>query len=123
MMFYLSVEVSLMLITLNDEVGKYGLELMLGLSGSYFLFVFCCEPYYKAVSYHNRAIKYNHFIAFLFTLTCEMMKMFKLSAMTKAILVFINLVFLIIMLIIEIVRFQVEYKFRKDLKDKPDLLR
>jgi hypothetical protein len=42
MLFYLSVEISLMLITLNSDVGKYGMELMLGLSGSYFVLIYCC---------------------------------------------------------------------------------
>jgi hypothetical protein len=123
MLFYLSVEISLMMITLNEEVEKYGIKLMLGLSGCYFLLVFFCEPYYKAVNFHNRAIKYNHFIAFLFTLKCEFMKVFAFSAMTKVIFVFINLGLLILMCMIEVVRFRVEYKFRKDLVDKPDLLR
>jgi hypothetical protein len=51
------------------------------------------------------------------------MKVIEMPQFLKVILVFINFALMVIMCVIEVVRFRVEYKFRKDLKEKPDLLK
>jgi hypothetical protein len=51
------------------------------------------------------------------------MNLLQPSPTTNVSLVFVNLGLMAIMCIIEVLRFGVEYRFRKDMNNKPDVLK
>ena len=66
MVFYLFVELVLMIDVLFVQLGNFGVEIMLILTFCYLLFVWKWQPYSKAVDFHNKALRFNHFTVVFF---------------------------------------------------------
>lgn len=66
LIFYLLVEIVLMLDILSSSLKDLGLEIMMVLSFVYLTFVWKWNPYHQAVDFHNKILKLNHLVVFFF---------------------------------------------------------
>jgi hypothetical protein len=71
-LFYFILQTILMINVLIEEISRYGLDLMFVLCFVYLVIVWRWNPYNKATSFHNSALKLNHFTSFFFVLACEL---------------------------------------------------
>jgi hypothetical protein len=120
--FYFIVQTLLMINVLIEEISQYGLDLMLGLCFAYLVIVWRWNPYNKAVNFHNRALKLNHFTAFFFVLACELFTRVQLSPTAFVILIYVSLFLLIVVSCCAFARLYLEHQFRKRLEDDPSLM-
>ncbi len=122
LLFYFLVEMILMVNVLIEEVSQFGMDLMLAVSFVYLIVVWNWNPYHKAANFHNRALKFNHFAAFFFVLTCELFTRVELSPSVFIVLIYVSLVFLLMVSFCGFARLYPEYKFRKMLEDYPKMM-
>jgi hypothetical protein len=120
--FYFVVQTLLMVNVLIEEISQYGLDLMLAFCFVYLVIVWRWNPYNKAINFHNRALKLNHFTSFFFVLACELFTRIQLSPTVFVILIYISLFLLIVVSCCAFARLYFEYQFRKRLEDDPNLM-
>ena len=121
-LFYFTVQTLLMINVLIKEISQYGLDLMLALCLVYLVVVWNWNPYNKAVNFHNRALKLNHFAAFFFVLACELFSRAQLSPSVFVTLIYVSLFLLFVVSCCAFARLYAEYQFRKKLEDDPKLM-
>ncbi len=96
--------------------------MILVLSGGYLIIIWIWSPYMPAINFHNKALRLNHMVAFIFAIFCEILNKVDLSPVFGMILVYASLALLGIVGIVCCSRIYVEYKFRQKLEDDPRLL-
>lgn len=122
MIFYFIVQVVMMINVLLEFLKDYGVEIMLGMSNVYLIFVWKWNPYISAVNFHNKVLRLNHFVMFLFMAISAFYKRVAISAVLYVVLIYLILLMLIIVAICGYLRILVEYRFRKILLDDPSIM-
>jgi hypothetical protein len=122
MVFYLFVELVLMIDVLFVQLENLGVEIMLVLTFCYLLFVWKWQPYSEAVDFHNKALRFNHFTVVFFMAFGTLSKRIELPSITYAIITCLILAMLTVVGVIGYIRIALELKFRKKLLDDPTLM-
>jgi hypothetical protein len=96
------------------------MEILLFVTFGYLIIVWKWNPYLAAVDFHNKALRLNHLVAFLFVLFCQIINRFEVSSIFSLISVYVSLVFLGIVIVAGFLRIIVERRFRNRLESSPE---
>lgn len=107
---------------LFDSSFNFGVEILLGISTVYLIFVWKWKPYHSAVSFHNKALRLNHSSIVFFMLINAITHRVEISMTIYLILVYVTTVLLLVVTVCGYVRIVVEHRFRKRLLDEPGLM-
>jgi hypothetical protein len=96
LLFYLVVEVILMMNVLLPSLKDFGVEIMAGASIVYLLFVWIWKPYHEAVDFHNKALRLNHSIVFVFMMGSAVTKRVQMNVTFYLVFIYVILCMLVV---------------------------
>lgn len=74
LLFNLFVAIAMVCDILFEALKEFGMEILLVICFVYWFFVWKWKPYNKAVNFHNKVLRFNHFVAVFFMAVNVIMK-------------------------------------------------
>jgi hypothetical protein len=118
--FFVS-ELVIMFDVLIEDFHQFGLDVLIGVSLAYLVFIWMWQPYCSATNFHNKVLRFNQFVILTFTVVCELLNRLILSEVIIVCLVYFCIFCLMMVSILGYVRIYVESKFRDKLCEDPSV--
>jgi hypothetical protein len=119
--YFFVLELIIMFDILIEEFHQFGLDILVGVSFAYLVFIWRWQPYCSDTHFHNKVLRFNHFVMFLFTVVCEVLNRFTMSQVAVTCVVYFCIFCLMMVSIMGYARIYVENKFREKLYQDPSV--
>jgi hypothetical protein len=117
--YFFVLELIIMFDILIEEFHQFGLDILVGVCFAYLVFIWRWQPYCWATHFHNKVLRFNHFVMLMFTVVCEVLNRFTLNQVLVTCVVYFCIFCLMMVSILGYARIYVENKFREKLCQDP----
>jgi hypothetical protein len=117
--YFLTLELIIIFDVLIEEFRHFGIFFLMAVIFGYLVFIWMWEPYCLSTNFHNKVLRFNHFVIFIFTVVCELHNRLKLTAIVSMSLVYFCIFCMTVVGILGYARIYVESKFREKLSEDP----
>ena len=121
LVYFFTLELIIIFDVMIEEFRHFGILLLIGVSLGYLILIWMWQPYCLSTNFHNKVLRFNHFVIFIFAVVCELHSRCELSEIASMSLVYFCIFCMVLVGILGYVRVYVESKFRERLSENPNV--